>query len=288
MTFVAIDVETANQDPASICQIGAVWFADGAIRQTWVTLVDPQDFFSRWNVAIHGITPRAVRGAPTWPHLFGDVEGFLRDQVVVCHTFFDRNAVGRASEKHGLPEVRCTWLDSCRLARQAWPEISGGSYGLANVARTLGIEFRHHDALEDARAAGEIVARAVEESGRGLDEWLARTEWRSADRVAREGAAGGPLAGEVLVFTGALSLPRGRAADLAAMAGCSVADSVTTRTTLLVIGEQPLRGSSGDRKTTKHRRAERLIARGQAIRILSEAEFHQLMQANAPQAAPGN
>jgi len=42
MEFVAIDVETANADMASICQIGIARFADGLLTSEWETYVDPQ------------------------------------------------------------------------------------------------------------------------------------------------------------------------------------------------------------------------------------------------------
>ena len=39
----------------------------------------------------------------------------------------------------------------------------------------LGISFRHHDAMEDARAAGEIVLHACRHTGLSIDDWVART-----------------------------------------------------------------------------------------------------------------
>ena len=42
LTFNAIDVETANADRASICQIGIVHVRDGEIEDRWQTLVDPE------------------------------------------------------------------------------------------------------------------------------------------------------------------------------------------------------------------------------------------------------
>ena len=56
LTFNAIDVETANADRASICQIGIVHVRDGAIHDRWQTLLNPEDWFDPWNVSIHGIT----------------------------------------------------------------------------------------------------------------------------------------------------------------------------------------------------------------------------------------
>jgi DNA polymerase-3 subunit epsilon len=43
--FIAIDVETANADISSICQIGIVEFQDGKIINQWETLVNPSARF---------------------------------------------------------------------------------------------------------------------------------------------------------------------------------------------------------------------------------------------------
>ena len=63
MDFVAIDVETANADVGSICQVGMAHFVDGQIVDEWSTLVDPEDYFDGMNVSIHGIEPHMVRGS---------------------------------------------------------------------------------------------------------------------------------------------------------------------------------------------------------------------------------
>jgi DNA polymerase-3 subunit epsilon len=81
----------------------------------------------------------------------------------------------------------------------------------------------------------------------------------------------------VAVFTGALSIPRHQAAELAARAGCNVESSVTKRTTLLIVGDQDLRKLSGHERSSKHRKAEQLIAKGYPIRILGESDFQRLV-----------
>ena len=67
MQFVAIDVETANPDMGSICQIGLAKFVDGQLAEEWSTLVDPEDYFDDVNISIHGIELRMVRGQPKLP-----------------------------------------------------------------------------------------------------------------------------------------------------------------------------------------------------------------------------
>jgi DNA polymerase-3 subunit epsilon len=87
------------------------------------------------------------------------------------------------------------------------------------------------------------------------------------------------------VFTGALSMPRREAADLAARAGCEVDGGVTKDTTLLIVGDQDVtRLAPGESKSSKHLKAEALIAKGQPIRILRESDFLQLVRATGAQA----
>lgn len=283
--FVALDVETANPDLSSICQIGLATFAGCAPVSRWQTYVDPEDYFDPWNVEIHGITEGTVRGAPTFSALFPELCSRLTGEVVVHHTHFDRVAFKQAQEKYGLQAFGCKWLDSARIVRRAWPQFSQSGYGLASVTEYLGIPFEHHVAVEDARAAGEIVVRAIAHTSLTLDDWLTRVErpihpygrnWRGTS-VAREGNPDGPLAGEIVVFTGALSLPRREVADLAAQVGCTVADGVNKHTTLLIVGDQDIRRLAGQEKSSKHRKAEELIGKGQPIRILCERDFRCLV-----------
>jgi DNA polymerase III subunit epsilon len=71
-------------------------------------------------------------------------------------------------------------------------------------------------------------------------------------------------------------MPRREAADLAATAGCEVAASVTKTTTLLIVGDQDIRKLAGHEKSSKYRKAERLIEKGQSIRILRETDFRSM------------
>jgi DNA polymerase-3 subunit epsilon len=184
-------------------------------------------------------------------------------------------------EKYGLEQIECIWLDTARVVRRAWPEFSQRGYGLGNVAGKLGIEFVHHNAQEDARAAGEILLHAIKVTGLTVQDWLARVKrpinLGQLSSIAVEGNPEGPLFGEVIVFTGALTIPRREAAELAAVAGCQVTASVSKTTTLLIAGDQDIRKLAGHEKSSKHRKAEEMIAAGQHIRILGESDFRRLI-----------
>lgn len=139
MDFVAIDVETANADMASICQVGVAKYKNGKLVEEWSSLVDPEDYFDSINVGIHGITEPDVAGKPPFPEVASQLANFLNGVVCVSHTHFDRVSICRALEKYDLPAFDTTWLDSARVARRAWNEFSWGGYGLPTFVKKLGI-----------------------------------------------------------------------------------------------------------------------------------------------------
>jgi DNA polymerase-3 subunit epsilon len=147
---------------------------------------------------------------------------------------------------------------------------------LANIAEHCGVEFQHHSAVEDARAAALILLRACSETGLDVPGWLSRVKkpiHPELQRISRAGDPDGPLAGEVVVFTGTLSIPRSQAAAEAAALGCDVRNGVTGKTTILVVGQQELYKLRGHKKSSKQRKAEELARQGAGIKILSENDF---------------
>lgn len=284
MDFIAIDVETANADMASICQIGVAKYINGVLAEEWSSLVDPEDYFDFINIDIHGITEEDVAGKPTFPELASRLAGFLNGTVCVSHTHFDRVSISRALEKYGLSDFDTVWLDSARVARRAWEEFAWSGYGLASVCNKIGYVFKHHDALEDAKASGHVLLAAIEQTGLDVNAWLKRIKQpidpgsvSSGTAINRDGNPEGELYGEVLVFTGSLQIPRREAADLAASIGCTVAAGVTKKTTLLVVGDQDISKLAGKEKSSKHIKTEQLIQKGQSIRILKESDFKELV-----------
>ncbi len=283
MDFIAVDVETANPDYASIYQIGIVCFREGQLAEQWQSLINPEDYFDDMNVFIHGIDESDVEDSPKLTDVYDNVIKYFNGNVVVSHTSFDRVAFERAFAKYNLKLPDCRWLDSARVVRRAWTEFSRKGYGLGNVSQKLGIQFEPHVAQEDARAAGEILIHAIKTSGLSIDDWFDRVrkpinlEERSGTRISKEGNPEGPLFGEVIVFTGALEIPRREASEIASKIGCKVESGVNKSTTMLVIGDQDIRRLAGHEKSSKHRKAEELILKGQTLRLLTESDFRQLI-----------
>lgn len=289
--FVAIDVETANARRASICQIGLVVYENRKIVDEWSTLVDPEDEFNVINVGIHGIGRKSVASAPKLPEVYAEVARRVSGACVASYGDFDRSAFLQAGARYSLPALDARWLDLQHVVKEAWPpEFTSDGWALKKVCAQLGVELtQHHDALADARAAGDVFVMAQERKGTWAREWLVRTRGvppfskpvKKARAIAPSPDVGGALAGTRIVFTGELTMPRGVAEAKAAAMGCQCTAGVSRKTDIVVVGEQDLSLVGPDGMSAKQRKAVELRAAGSSIQILNEAQFLALLGRHA-------
>lgn len=207
MDFLAIDVETANSDMASICQIGFVVYRNGEITKEWSSLINPEDYFDFWNESIHNISEKDVAESPTFPEIYEFLKLSFENNICVCHTHFDRVSINRTCAKYGLPLIENNWIDTAKVSRRCWDEFAYRGYGLSNVCQKLGYSFNHHDALEDAKACAYILISAIKHKENSIDDWLVRinnpilSNAKSYNKsVSTEGNPDDNLFGEVLVL----------------------------------------------------------------------------------------
>lgn len=277
--FVAVDVETANRQYSSICKVGLAMVSNHGDIETIGILIDPEQDFESSNVSLHGIDAATVAGAPGFRSVIQSLRLFLERHVLVQHSNFDKQAFAAAAKFHDVPELRANWFDSVKIARRAWPELKGnGGHGLANLKTFLGLDFEHHDAEEDARAAAEIVLFAETATGSDFSDLARSRSQNYQTSVAIAGNQSGALYGHVVCFTGQLSMSRVEAATIAAGAGITVKTSVSKKISLLVVGDQDLSTLAGHDKSSKHRRAEELQSEGHEIKIIGESEFLDLVE----------
>lgn len=171
--FYVIDVETANSSYASICQIGAVQVVNGVIQDEWESLVNPEEEFNGNNIGIHGIRPDQVVNSPTWPLIHDELAGRFGASIVIGYGHFDRSAVEQATAKYQLTDLEARWLNGSLMVKRTWPDyFHSRGWGLANVARLLGLSFNHHNALEDARVATKVILEACRASSMDIEDWF--------------------------------------------------------------------------------------------------------------------
>jgi DNA polymerase III epsilon subunit family exonuclease len=165
--FAVVDVETTGLFPARYDRVIeiAVLRANpaGKVIDEFATLVNPKRDLGP--TRIHGITARELVDAPEFAEVAGDVLSLLKGAAFVAHNVrFDLSFIKAEMTRAGvdLPEVPriCTM----RLAKAADPDLSGRS--LEDVCGYFGIEHdQAHSALDDARAAGLLLARCIARMG---------------------------------------------------------------------------------------------------------------------------
>ena len=94
--FVAVDVETANGAPTSICSIGAVKVLDGEIVESFYELVKPEPnfYFRHFTENIHGIDRSMTDSAATFDTVWRRVHRFIGALPLVAHNKnFDESCI---------------------------------------------------------------------------------------------------------------------------------------------------------------------------------------------------
>lgn len=170
-SFVAFDVETANQHWGSICQMGLVRVVDGEITERASWLCRPPtgiDEFDPFNVDCHGITEESVADEPDVGELFERFSDFVGDLPVVAHNaYFDASALRYAALATGKEIPTITF--GCSLAQSRAAGLDVANHRLPTVAEYFGVPLKnHHDACADAEACAGVMlglARRAEHSG---------------------------------------------------------------------------------------------------------------------------
>lgn len=182
MRFAAIDFETASGARTSACSLGIAVVEDGEIvqRKEWL-IRPPLLYFSLFNIEVHGITPEMVQYEPEFDALWPEIEYAIGDLTLVAHNAgFDIPVLRATLAHYDVWYAKMPFLCSCSLSRRCWPEFQ--SHSLDALAREFGINFRHHNAEEDAATAAQVVLRAAEEySAATVEELLERTRLRMGE-----------------------------------------------------------------------------------------------------------
>ncbi|RBO92487.1 3'-5' exonuclease [Nocardia puris] len=192
LSFAALDVETANPKRGSICAIGVTVVQDGVrvASRSWLCRPPaPVSDFAPLQVRIHGITPNAVAGEPSfaqrWPEVLSVIDGL---PVVAHNADFDISAVTQACGHSGIPLP--SWDYGCT---KVWSQRTLGlpDHKLKTVANRLGVRVdHHHHAGDDARVAAEIaVGLATLTSAENLPD-LARACGTRLGRMSPSGVRG--------------------------------------------------------------------------------------------------
>ena len=84
--FAAIDFETANEQPSSVCSAGVVIVRDGAIVDSFYSLIHPEPEYYQWFCQqVHGLGPEDTDDAPVFPYVWEKIAPLIERLPLCAH-----------------------------------------------------------------------------------------------------------------------------------------------------------------------------------------------------------
>lgn len=295
--FIAFDFETANNNRHSICSVGMVFFENGEIVDSIYELINPEEEFDNFNIAIHGITPDDVIDAPTFNVFYESIKNKIENKLMIAHYLpFDGYALRDNLLRYNIHpcfnQLLCTYQLSKKLI------LGKSSYSIKSLCQYYGIELiNHHHALSDAMACGQLMLKLIDEYELlDLESVYSQTHIKPGEisqekyrsslvcksarkldlrdiEVSLEANRDGAFYGKNVVFTGRLNiLSRKEAAELIATRGGKPQNGINKETDYIILGnfdDVMIKGS----KSSKLAKAEKMISEGKELEIISEEDF---------------
>lgn len=165
MNFTALDFETANTHKTSICAVGMAIVENGKVVKTISKLIRPiPDFYSYWNMQIHGISPEMTQDAPFFIDVWNELKEHIDYSTLVAHNAaFDVGALRSILAAHDVSFPKTDYFCSCSVSRKVFKEIE--NHKLSTVCRHIDVPLNHHEAESDAIGAAQIIIKAGERLG---------------------------------------------------------------------------------------------------------------------------
>ena len=149
---IVIDTETTGLDYTKerMVEFAAIRLENGKVKDTFQTLINPEQHIRKSSMAIHGITEEMVADAPTEAEIMGDILDFIGDAPIVAHNaIFDYSFLNEASKRVFKKKFENERIDTQQMFKEIAPELE--SHGLAMLTERFHVELtNHHRAMADA------------------------------------------------------------------------------------------------------------------------------------------
>ncbi len=157
--FAAIDFETANECPSSICSVGLGIVRGGEITEKYYSLVRPEpNYYQPFCQEVNGLGPKDTDNAPVFPVVWFQLEPVIEGLPLVAHNSrFDEGCLKAAHRLYMMDYPDYVFYDTLAASREyfGW---SIPNHQLQTVAAACGYDLRnHHHALADAEACAYIA-----------------------------------------------------------------------------------------------------------------------------------
>ena len=157
--FAAIDFETANEYPSSVCSVGVVIVRGGKIVDYFYSLIHPEPEYNQWFcMRVHGLCREDTEYAPVFPKVWEKVEPLIEGLPLVAHNArFDEGCLKAVFRVYQMDYPDYVFYDTLAASRHHFGPCLP-NHRLETVAAACGYDLiNHHHALADAEACAAIA-----------------------------------------------------------------------------------------------------------------------------------
>jgi DNA polymerase III epsilon subunit family exonuclease len=165
--FVIVDLETNQRERGrhgAILEVGLCTLEQGELIDRVSTLINPDQSIDPRITQLTGIDDSMVVDAPRFGEVAEQVAQWTKNRIFVAHNVgFDYGHLRYHLARYGC-NLRTDRLCTVKASRKLWPSAPGHSLGVLSTWLEIPL-LQHHRAMDDARAAGMILQRMIEEFG---------------------------------------------------------------------------------------------------------------------------
>ena len=161
--FAAIDFETANEQPSSVCSVGVVIVRGGEIVDSFYSLIHPEPEYYQWFCRqVHGLGPEDTDDAPVFPFVWEKIAPKIEGLPLVAHNArFDEGCLKAAFRVYSMDYPDYVFHDTLWASRRHFGN-SLPNHQLQTVSAACGFDLaHHHHALADAEACAHIAMKLL-------------------------------------------------------------------------------------------------------------------------------
>ena len=161
--FAALDFETANEYPSSVCSVGVVIVRGGVITDTFYSLIHPEPEYYQWFCRrVHGLGPEDTEDAPVFPYVWEQIEPLIEGLPLVAHNSrFDEGCLRSVFRVYRMDYPDYQFYDTLAASRRVFG-YALPNHQLQTVAAACGFDLlNHHHALADAEACARIALQIL-------------------------------------------------------------------------------------------------------------------------------
>ena len=293
--YTIIDLETTGLDTRydDIIEICCIKYRNNKEISRFSSLVKPTSrfidddnneyFVDEFITKLTGITNEMLDSAPLFKDISKKVWDFLNGEIIVAHNAnFDINFLYDNFKNCSSDLIfNNNYVDTLRISRYLLPELK--NHKLNTLMEHFGISNNQHRAEADCLNTYEILNKLssiVTANNINFKDFIKRydLDLRTLSTTGEKINPEHIFFNKVCVFTGKLAnLSRREAAQLVTDIGGRCENSITKRTNFLIIGSFDYVSSVKNNKSSKMKKAEKLILEGQDLQVISENTFYDLI-----------